>query len=187
MAQNNLKSTTQSWMFFFAYELEIFPYELEIFLSASNVKMKIHFKWLNIILPFWGVLKQRHWKQYSRAISRKRSMLLVSNWFKSLQHVSFDVNRLLAYENNIMRVILGKKPRRCFGMSYDANLSPRAQYHTVVLMKILRQGFSIWNLFFIYVRKNILFAMHVDWDPPHLSLVACYILHLLVPFPCRNW
>ena len=29
--------------------------------------------------------------------------------------------------------------------------------------------------------------MHVDWDPPHLSLVACYILQLLVPLPCRNW
>ena len=35
--------------------------------------------------------------------------------------------------------------------------------------------------------KNILSAMHVGWDPPHLSLVACYILHLLVPLLCRNW
>ena len=29
--------------------------------------------------------------------------------------------------------------------------------------------------------------MHVDWNPPHLSLVACYILHPLVHLPCRNW
>ena len=29
--------------------------------------------------------------------------------------------------------------------------------------------------------------MYVDWGPPHLSLLVCYILHLLIPFPCKTW
>ena len=49
-------------------------------------------------------------------------------------------------------------------------------------------GVSISEILFSFMlEKHILSAMHVDWDPPHLSLVACYILHLLVPRPCRNW
>ena len=35
--------------------------------------------------------------------------------------------------------------------------------------------------------KNILSAMYVDWGPPHLSLVVCYIFHLLIPLPCKTW
>ena len=29
--------------------------------------------------------------------------------------------------------------------------------------------------------------MYADWDPPHLSLVVCYIFHLLIPFLCKTW
>ena len=35
--------------------------------------------------------------------------------------------------------------------------------------------------------KNILSAMYVDWGPPHLSIVVCYIFHLLIPLPCNFW
>ena len=31
------------------------------------------------------------------------------------------------------------------------------------------------------IEQNILSAMHVDWDPPHLSPVACYILQYITP------
>ena len=48
-------------------------------------------------------------------------------------------------------------------------------------------GFLIWHLVFICFEKNILSAMHVDWGPPHLSLVACYTYHLLIPLPCKTW
>ena len=48
-------------------------------------------------------------------------------------------------------------------------------------------GVSLSEILFSFMLENILWAMHVDWDPPHLSLVACYILHILVPLPCRNW
>ena len=59
----------------------------------------------------------------------------------------------------------------------------------MVLLKIIRQGFLYLKTHFhlcIYVRKNMLSAMHVDWDPPHSSLVVCYILYQLVLLPCRN-
>ena len=29
--------------------------------------------------------------------------------------------------------------------------------------------------------------MYADWGPPHLSLVVCYIFHLLIPLPCKTW
>ena len=29
--------------------------------------------------------------------------------------------------------------------------------------------------------------MYVDWGPPHLSLVVCYIFHLLIPLLCKTW
>ena len=29
--------------------------------------------------------------------------------------------------------------------------------------------------------------MYVDWGPPHLRLVLCYILHLLIPLACKTW
>ena len=48
-------------------------------------------------------------------------------------------------------------------------------------------GVSLSEILFSFMLENILFAMHVDWDSPHLSLITCYILHLLVPLPCRNW
>ena len=42
---------------------------------------------------------------------------------------------------------------------------------------------SCFHLFW----KNISSAMYVDWGPPHLSLVVCYILHLLIPLLCKTW
>ena len=42
---------------------------------------------------------------------------------------------------------------------------------------------SCFHLFW----KNIFFAMHVDWGPPNLSLVVCYIFHLLIPLQCKTW
>ena len=35
--------------------------------------------------------------------------------------------------------------------------------------------------------KNILSAMYADWGPPHLTLVVCYIFHLLIPILCKTW
>ena len=29
--------------------------------------------------------------------------------------------------------------------------------------------------------------MYVDWVPPHLGLVVCYISHLLIHLPCKTW
>ena len=36
-----------------------------------------------------------------------------------------------------------------------------------------------------FLLENASSAMHVDWDLPRLSLVVCYILHLLILIPCR--
>ena len=47
--------------------------------------------------------------------------------------------------------------------------------------------FPLSAILFSFILENILSAMHVDWDPPHLCLVACYILHLRIPLPCRDW
>ena len=29
--------------------------------------------------------------------------------------------------------------------------------------------------------------MYADWGPPHLSLVVCYMFHLLIPLLCKTW
>ena len=42
---------------------------------------------------------------------------------------------------------------------------------------------SCFHLFW----KKILSAMYVDWGPSQLSLVVCYIFHLLIPLPCKTW
>ena len=42
---------------------------------------------------------------------------------------------------------------------------------------------SCFHLFW----KNILSAMYADWGRPHLSLVVCYIFHLLIPLLCKIW
>ena len=39
-------------------------------------------------------------------------------------------------------------------------------------------GVSLSEILFSFMLEKILSAMHVDWDPRHLSLVPCYILHL---------
>ena len=69
----------------------------------------------------------------------------------------------------------------------NQKLSINAQYHIVFLIIIIPQGFLYLKSYFHLCQKNILSAMHVDWDPVHLSLVVCYILHLLVSLPYRNW
>ena len=48
-------------------------------------------------------------------------------------------------------------------------------------------GVSLSDILFSLFWKNILSAMYVDWGPPHLSLVVCYIFHLLTPHLCKTW
>ena len=48
-------------------------------------------------------------------------------------------------------------------------------------------GASLADILFSFVLENISSAMHVDWGPPLLSLVVCYIFHLLIPLPCKIW
>ena len=48
-------------------------------------------------------------------------------------------------------------------------------------------GASLSDILFSFVWKNILSAMYVDWGPPHLSLVVCYIFHLLTPLLHKTW
>ena len=45
---------------------------------------------------------------------------------------------------------------------------------------------SLPEILFSFRLENILSAMHADWDPPHLSPLVCYILHLRIPLPCKN-
>ena len=57
---------------------------------------------------------------------------------------------------------------------------------------ILVKQLILWGLLYLtscfhLFWKNILSAMHVDWVPPHLSLVVCYIFHLLLHLPCNTW
>ena len=47
-------------------------------------------------------------------------------------------------------------------------------------------GVTLSEILFSFMLENILSAMHVGWDPWHSSLVACYILLLLVPLSCMN-
>ena len=42
---------------------------------------------------------------------------------------------------------------------------------------------SCFHLFW----KNISSAMYVDWVAPHLSLLVCYIFHLLTPLLWKTW
>ena len=49
------------------------------------------------------------------------------------------------------------------------------------------RGFFIWHLVFICFGEKILSAMYADQGPPHLSLVVCYIVHLLIPLLCKIW
>ena len=58
----------------------------------------------------------------------------------------------------------------------------------------LTARFKFNNLSFLYLTScfhlfwtNILSAMYVDWGPPHLSLVVCYVFHLLIPLLCKTW
>ena len=43
-------------------------------------------------------------------------------------------------------------------------------------------GASLADTLFSFV-----YAMYADWVPPHLSLVVCYIFHILVPLLCKTW
>ena len=48
-------------------------------------------------------------------------------------------------------------------------------------------GASLSDIFFHLFWKNILSAMYADWSPPHLSLVVCYIFHIMIPLLCKTW
>ena len=48
-------------------------------------------------------------------------------------------------------------------------------------------GASVSDILCSFFCKNILSAMYVDWSPPHLSLVVCYIFHLLTALLCKTW
>ena len=49
-------------------------------------------------------------------------------------------------------------------------------------------GASLSDILFSFVLETyILSAMYADWGPPHLSLVVCYIFHLLIPLLCKTW
>ena len=43
-------------------------------------------------------------------------------------------------------------------------------------------GVSLSEIVFSFMLEN-----KIDRDLPHLNLVVCYILYLLIPLPCRNW
>ena len=47
-------------------------------------------------------------------------------------------------------------------------------------------GASLSDILFSFFLKNILPALYTDWGPSHLSLVVCYIFHLLIPLQCKN-
>ena len=46
---------------------------------------------------------------------------------------------------------------------------------------------SLSDILFSFVLKNILSGMYGDLGPPHLSLVVCYIFHLLIHLLCKTW
>ena len=53
------------------------------------------------------------------------------------------------------------------------------------------QHLILWGLLYLIscfhlFWTNILSAMYADWGPPHLSLVMCYIFHLLIPLLCKS-
>ena len=48
-------------------------------------------------------------------------------------------------------------------------------------------GVSLSEIVFLFMLEKYIVCDKYGLRSPHLSLVACYILHLLVPLPCRNW
>ena len=64
-------------------------------------------------------------------------------------------------------------------------LSIRAQ--CPIQIRLLPRGLFYLTSCFHLFWKNIFSAMYVDWGPPHLSLVVCYIFHLLTPLLCKIW
>ena len=45
---------------------------------------------------------------------------------------------------------------------------------------------SLSEILFSFMLEKYIVCDACGLRYPHLSLVACYILHLLVPLPCRN-
>ena len=63
---------------------------------------------------------------------------------------------------------------------------------TINTCPIQIQQLILWGLIYLIFcfhlfGKNILSAMYGDWGSPHLSLVVCYIFHLLIPLLCKPW
>ena len=65
-------------------------------------------------------------------------------------------------------------------------LPKRAQCPIQVQQLILWGILYLTSCFHLFW-KNILSVMYMDWGPPHLSLIVCYIFHLLIPLPCKTW
>ena len=64
-------------------------------------------------------------------------------------------------------------------------LSIRAQCPIQVQQLILWGLLYLTSCFHTFW-NNILSAMYVDWSPPHLILIVCYIFHLLISLPCKT-
>ena len=67
------------------------------------------------------------------------------------------------------------------------NIIHKGSMHTLSFDNFSHGGFIYLTSCFHLFWKNILSAMYVDWGPPHLNLVVCYIFHLLTPLLCKTW
>ena len=48
-------------------------------------------------------------------------------------------------------------------------------------------GVSLSEIVFSFMLEKYIVCNACRLRSPHLSLVACYILHILIPLPCRSW
>ena len=64
-------------------------------------------------------------------------------------------------------------------------ISIRAHCPIQIQQLILRGLLYLISCFHLFW-KTILSAMYADWGPPHLSLVVCYIFHLLIHILCKT-
>ena len=69
------------------------------------------------------------------------------------------------------------------GYTWTASYYHCASFPVVIIFPLV----CIWGGSSLISYINILSAMYADWGPPHLSLVLCYIFHLLIPLLCKTW
>ena len=107
-------------------------------------------------------------------------------------------------EGTLLKCLLQSAHTACNSKDVDAfyngQIQPDSTECLLMLIDIIKKGsmpnsisttyptgllylISCFRLFW----KNILSTMYLDWGPSHLSLVVCYILHLLIPLQCRTW